>query len=265
MEILEHYKKEIFNEIKDNRVTLLLQFIAEFQNLLKSNSDVELHHLYIDFIVNIYLYSCSNGKTIILNQLFNCDNIQNSISRGDILEGITLCLAVKQPSHFRNFIYLIDIFNITIEEVNGTRFNLLQYCVISDNVDALHFLLSKYDIDFNTLDEFVKDLLIMTALHNISRKTIEFLFETKRINSECLNKYPSECISNGVYLMELSKKYGYKLPKTHQLTNKKYIAPQFRTYGNSKKTSYHIFNSRDMNRADKDMNWRKEKSIIVKS
>lgn len=263
MEVLEYYEEQIKEEMKDNKVYSLNIALEKIIAYKQNNNMCNIDKL-DDFLIRIYMYSCSNGKTYVLQNLLRDITIRNSLPREAILTGISLCLHIKEIMYFSNFIYLIDIFNVSKKEINGEHFNLMQFCVISDNVDALTFIINKFDCDFDTMDEFQKDILIMSALHNMSRKTIAYLHETKRITSQYLNKFPSDIIKNSVFLNELSKKYNYKNIGNKVTNVQKYVLPIFRNYS-SKKTSYHIFNSRDINRADNDLNWRQTNQIIIKS
>lgn len=259
MKSIEHYREQIYSEIKQNKLNILNDFITNFINIKHINNDIDI---WSELIIDVYLYSCVNGKNHILKQLLSNKIIRDVIPRGDVLTGMTLCLSIKETSYFISFIYLIDVYELTILEVNGQQFNMMQYCIIADNVDALNYLINRYDIVFDTMNEFQKIMLVMGALHNISRKTIEFLYETKRITTDDLNKISFDYVPNGIFAIELNKKYGYNIPKTpNKNINQKYVPPQYRKY-TSKKTSYHIFNSSDMNRADKDLNWRHSNIFI---
>lgn len=211
-------------------------------------------------INNIYLYGCYTGNTKVLKCLTEYEIVRDSIPRELILNGICTCMNVKDIVHFSNFIYLLDVFEVDISEINGKRYNLMKCCVMVDNVDALILLVSKYKLKLNELDTFQKDILISTALHNTARRVVDYLFSNKVITTEYLNNFPDELITNKIFQDELNNKYKYKNVAYKPVG--RYIPPQMRKKRKAN-SDYEIFN-KGHNRADNDMNWRQGEIEPVK-
>lgn len=211
------------------------------------------------YINNIYLHSCYIGNTKVLKYLTENKIVRESIPREIILNGICTCMNVKNIVHFSNFIYLLDIFDIEINEINGKKYNLMKYCIMADNVDAMILLVSKYKIKLNELDKFQKDILISTALHNTARRAVDYLFGNGVITTEYLNDFPDELITNKIFQEELNNKYKYK-KVPFRTVGHRYIPPQMRK---KRKTTYEIFDGHQ-NRADKDFDWRRKEIEPVK-
>ena len=163
----------------------------------------------------MFLYACYNGNTKVLKYLLDNDMVRMSIPREIALNGVCTCMHMKDVVHFSNFIYLLDVFNVTVDEVDGTRHNLMKYCVLVDNIDAFILLESKYKLNLMQPNKLQKDILVSTGLHNVSRRIIGYMFSTKIINSEYLKQFPEYLIGNTIFRDELINKYGYKqsIPK----------------------------------------------------
>jgi hypothetical protein len=241
-------------EIDQNSLESLKLFVQVFITMKMTQNDSPHIKILENHILKIFLYACYNGNTKVLKCLLDNNIIKTSISREIVLNGICTCLHVKDIVHFSNFIYLLDAFNVTIGEVNGTRHNLMKYCVLVDNVDAFILLESKYKLNLKQSNRLQKDILVSTGLHNVSRRTIDYMFSTKIIDSVYLKQFPEDLIGNTIFKDELINKYGYK-QTIFKPPSGKYIPPQMRK---KMKTTYDIFNSRSYNRADKDFNWRRK-------
>jgi hypothetical protein len=207
-----------------------------------------------NYIISAYLYACANGKTDILNCIFENTIDTNFISRETILTGITLCLNIKDVKNFSNFIFLVNHLNITVDEVDGNKFNILQYCVIADNIDAFNFLLNRFKLNYNNFNDFQKELLILSAVYNTSRKILKFMIDNKMIKKLQLHNY-KDFFQNNVFMNEMlyNTQYGFTANTSSSYKNKiyndKYTPPMRR-----RKTSYSIFSKH--NKSDSDQNWR---------
>lgn len=251
----EKYHEFVIKEINQNSLESFKLLLQVFITMKMIPTDKQLIKTIEQCIIEIFLYACHQGNTKVLKCMLENDVIKDSIPREDALNGICTCLHVKDIVHYSNFIYLLDIFNVIVEEINGTKYNLMNYCVIVDNVDALIFLKSKYKIDFNNIHRIQKDILVSTALHYTSRRIIDYLFNNKIIVAEYLKEFSETIFSNSVFMNEITQKYGYKISPP-KIENIKYVPPQLRK--NYSKATYKIFNSWDNSRADKDLNWRRK-------
>jgi hypothetical protein len=262
-------------------ICVIMTQLLTFQNLAKQNINCEnmefiksmlqvlitlkikgqFNEVYFEFqnyIISTYLYACTNGKTDILNCIFENKIGTKFISRETILTGITLCLNTKDIKNFSNFIFLVNHLEVTVNEVDGNKFNLLQYCVIADNIDAFNFLLNRFKLNYNDFDEFLKEMLTLSAIHNTSRKILKFMIDNKMICSSQLHQSKG-FFQNSVFMNEIlyriqdvcNNKKNIAIPSlTSGIYNTKYIPPPMRR----KKTSYSIFSKH--NKADSDKNWR---------
>lgn len=253
MSPIEKYNRFVMEEINQNSFDSLKLFVQVFITMKMTPNNSSVIELLENDISRIFLHSCYHGNIKVLKCLLENNMIRNSIPREIALNGICTCLHVKDIVHFSNFIYLLDVFNITIDEVNGKRHNLMKYCVLVDNVDAFILLESKYKLNLKKMNRLEKDILVSTGLHNASRRTIDYMFSTGIINSDYLKQFPEDLIGNTIFKDELNKKYGYK--RTIPREPRKYVPPQMRK---KIKTTYEIFNNRDNNRADKDFDWRRK-------
>jgi hypothetical protein len=204
--------------------------------------------------MSVYLYACTNSKIDIIKCIFENQIDIKFINRETILIGITLCLNTKDIKSFSNFIFLVNNFEIKVNEIDGDKFNLLQYCVIADNIDAFNFLLNRFKLNYNDFDDFLKELLTLTAIHNTSRKIIKFMLDNKMVNKLQLHTY-KDYFQNNVFMNEMLCRNQYDYNKNNNVLNNKYIAPALRR----KKTTYSIFTKH--NKADSDQNWRHTRGI----
>jgi len=258
----------IIEQIMKDDLHNLDAFLRIYITVKLSNIDSEMASILMNYIVIIYCNACKQGKTQILDKMFKYKTISNNIPRHDVLHGISLTIHEKTIKSFINFIGLLNTFNITIDEINGITFNLLQYCVLCDNVDALHYLLEKYKINVNDMSVFQKELLVDTIIFNTSRHVLKYLYDSGKLSKTDVNNVPYNFIENKVFARELVIKYGYLASDsyilntfTHKNSEDIYKTPQNRFGYNWKhKENRHLKQYNNIghrNRSDNDHNWRK--------
>lgn len=262
---------DIINETINNNDLIKLDWLLRIYITVKmSNPYSSLSDELMKNISSIYCMACKQGKKQIIDVIVKYNTIRNNMPRYDVLHGISLTIHEKDVSHFTLLMNLINVFNITRNEILGDTFNLLQYCIVCDNVDALHYLYEKFKIDFKTMDKFQKDIMLDAIVFNTSRNVLKYLYNTKKITQEDISSIPYTFINNKIFLRELITKYQYNIPEYNDILYKKeddlskiYKAPHNRKYCNYPiRSSYKIFNEKQYNRSDKDRNWRTNKPIM---
>lgn len=213
-------------------------------------------------LVKHFHYICKECNVI---KYIEMDIVKNKhlINRYDVLRGLILLIHSETVKSLDLLIDIINVFGITLDEVVGTKFKLLEYAFIHDNIEVVHYLIEKFNIKFNYLESRQKRTFVDTILFNTSRRCLKYLFETKQLTSQDINEVPPYFVSNKIFLQELVKNYGYS-NYSIPIVPYDYRKPSDR-YRENRRNNYKMFSSRQPKRADLDLDWRKPISKTIKA